>query len=236
MLTLVAVGADRRAARTAECSLHALKQLILEKTEGTPFFMEEVVQDLFEAGSVGPDERRGGCRDCPRTAHLTAPLHIPTTVQGVLAARIDRLRARRESPVAAARRHWPRVSLEPRATRRHPARRRTVSPPCLAAAQRVSLRTAGVSRSGVHLQARADPGSGLRHGAAGATQSACTSARRRRSKRYTANAWKSTTASWRITTVAVATPRRRWSISSWPGNRRCSGRRMRKRSATSPLP
>ena len=27
-----------------------LKQLILEKTEGTPFFMEEVVQELFEQG------------------------------------------------------------------------------------------------------------------------------------------------------------------------------------------
>ena len=30
-----------------DASLTALKQLILEKTEGTPFFMEEVVQDLI---------------------------------------------------------------------------------------------------------------------------------------------------------------------------------------------
>ena len=28
--------------------LGGLRQLILEKTEGTPFFMEEVVQELFE--------------------------------------------------------------------------------------------------------------------------------------------------------------------------------------------
>src|SRR5207245_4972402 len=36
----VLLGTDAR--------LHALKQLILQKTEGTPFFMEEVVQDLVE--------------------------------------------------------------------------------------------------------------------------------------------------------------------------------------------
>ncbi len=35
---------------TGWSSLHALKQLILEKTEGTPFFMEEVVQTLAEEG------------------------------------------------------------------------------------------------------------------------------------------------------------------------------------------
>ena len=35
---------------TGRSSLHALKQLILEKTEGTPFFMEEVVQTLAEEG------------------------------------------------------------------------------------------------------------------------------------------------------------------------------------------
>ena len=42
---------------------------------------------------------------------------------------------------------------------------------CLAPAQRVSLRTARVSRGRVHLQACADAGSGLRLGAAGAAQS-----------------------------------------------------------------
>src|SRR5262249_23043246 len=61
----------------------SLRQVILEKTEGNPFFMEEIVQTLREQGlfTVG--------------AHGRAPLptdwRIPTTVQGVLAARIDRL-------------------------------------------------------------------------------------------------------------------------------------------------
>ncbi len=75
--------------------LQALKRRILEKTEGNPFFMEEIVQDLFEQGVLIRDPRRVG------TAHLNVgatgrsplptDLHIPTTVQGVLAARIDRL-------------------------------------------------------------------------------------------------------------------------------------------------
>ena len=51
----VAVGADRRVgppepgAHTG-APLQDLKRLILDKTEGTPFFMEEVVQELVEQG------------------------------------------------------------------------------------------------------------------------------------------------------------------------------------------
>jgi class 3 adenylate cyclase/tetratricopeptide (TPR) repeat protein len=64
--------------------LQSLKQLILEKTEGTPFFMEEIVQELREQG-VLPGV--GATHASP----LPTDLHIPPTVQGVLAARIDRL-------------------------------------------------------------------------------------------------------------------------------------------------
>ena len=32
--------------------LHALKRLIIETTEGTPFFMEEMVQALFDEGAL----------------------------------------------------------------------------------------------------------------------------------------------------------------------------------------
>ncbi len=66
-------------------SLEPLKQLILEKTEGTPFFMEEIVRSLFDQGVLV--HSMGGIS-------LTKPLnevHIPATVQGVLAGRIDRL-------------------------------------------------------------------------------------------------------------------------------------------------
>jgi class 3 adenylate cyclase/uncharacterized protein YcbX len=64
--------------------LAALKRLIIEKTEGTPFFMEETVQVLLDEGAL---VRNG-------TVKLTRPLaelKIPPTVQAILAARIDRL-------------------------------------------------------------------------------------------------------------------------------------------------
>src|SRR6202012_2331517 len=61
--------------------------MIIERTEGNPFFMEEIVQVLIDEGALG---RNGaGLR-------LTKPLDalkIPPTVQGILAARIDRLPA-----------------------------------------------------------------------------------------------------------------------------------------------
>ena len=68
-------------------SLTALKPLILERTEGTPFFMEEVVQTLAEEGALI------GERGKYRLERVPTELHISPTVQGVLAARIDRLRA-----------------------------------------------------------------------------------------------------------------------------------------------
>jgi class 3 adenylate cyclase/predicted ATPase len=64
-----------------------LKRLIIEKTEGNPFFMEETVQVLLDEGSLVRDGA---------VMRLTKPLgelKIPPTVQGILAARIDRLSA-----------------------------------------------------------------------------------------------------------------------------------------------
>ncbi len=58
------VGADLRVGPQGSgahigASLQHLKQLILEKTEGTPFFMEEVVQELFEQGVLVRDSGVG---------------------------------------------------------------------------------------------------------------------------------------------------------------------------------
>lgn len=80
---LEALLADAAGAPQA-APFHALQHLILAKTEGTPFFMEEVVQELREQGVLAA----GGA---PGRAALPTELHIPATVQGVLAARIDRL-------------------------------------------------------------------------------------------------------------------------------------------------
>jgi predicted ATPase/class 3 adenylate cyclase len=65
----------------------ALERLVLEKTEGNPFFLEEVVQTLAEEGVLT------GARGRYRLERPPGELHIPATVQGVLAARIDRLPA-----------------------------------------------------------------------------------------------------------------------------------------------
>jgi len=66
-------------------TLAPLKKLILEKTEGNPFFMEEAVQALVEEKALL------GAPGQYRAEKSPSALHIPTTVQGVLAARIDRL-------------------------------------------------------------------------------------------------------------------------------------------------
>jgi class 3 adenylate cyclase/predicted ATPase len=66
--------------------LDSLKRLIAERTSGNPFFMEEMVEALFEQGILA----RNG------TVKLIRPLsqaHLPVTVQGVLAARVDRPQA-----------------------------------------------------------------------------------------------------------------------------------------------
>ncbi len=65
--------------------LAPLKRLIVEKTEGNPFFMEETVQVLFDENALVRD---GGAVKLTRSL---AALKIPPTVQAILAARIDRL-------------------------------------------------------------------------------------------------------------------------------------------------
>jgi class 3 adenylate cyclase/tetratricopeptide (TPR) repeat protein len=64
----------------------ALKHFIIERAEGNPLFMEEIAQALFEEGAL---VRNGAVK---ATKPLAA-LKIPSTLQGVLASRIDRLPA-----------------------------------------------------------------------------------------------------------------------------------------------
>jgi predicted ATPase/class 3 adenylate cyclase len=63
-----------------------LKKLIIERTEGNPFFMEETYQVLLDEGAL----IRNGVT---RLIKPLGELKIPLTVQGTLAARIDRLPA-----------------------------------------------------------------------------------------------------------------------------------------------
>jgi len=75
--------------------LQGLKRLILEKTEGNPFFMEEIVRALVDQGVLVRDPVGAGLKPALTPALTTrsfTDLHLPPTVQGVLVARIDRLR------------------------------------------------------------------------------------------------------------------------------------------------
>jgi len=71
----------------ATAGLGRLHGRILDKTEGNPFFIEEVVQTLAEEGVLR------GERGNYRLEKVPTELHLPVTVHGVLAGRIDRLGA-----------------------------------------------------------------------------------------------------------------------------------------------
>src|SRR5207247_10316828 len=63
----------------------ALKAILIERTGGNPFFLEESVRTLVETGVLVGD--RGACR----LARRVGAIQVPATVQAVLAARLGRL-------------------------------------------------------------------------------------------------------------------------------------------------
>jgi predicted ATPase len=64
--------------------LRPLKRLIIERTGGNPFFIEEMVQALFDERIL--------VRNCiVKVTRSLSQIRIPPTVQGILAARIHRL-------------------------------------------------------------------------------------------------------------------------------------------------
>jgi tetratricopeptide (TPR) repeat protein len=66
-------------------SLAPLKQLLIARTEGNPFFLEESVRTLVETGVLA------GEPGAYQLAQALPTIRVPATVQAVLAARIDRL-------------------------------------------------------------------------------------------------------------------------------------------------
>jgi class 3 adenylate cyclase/tetratricopeptide (TPR) repeat protein len=66
-------------------SVQPLKRALIERTEGNPFFLEESVRTLVETQVVV------GERGAYRLGKALEDFPVPTTVQAVLAARIDRL-------------------------------------------------------------------------------------------------------------------------------------------------
>ena len=63
----------------------AVRKLVLEKSEGNPFYIEEVVHGLVEAGHIVREDGRW------TTTGPITDLALPGTLAGVLGARIDRL-------------------------------------------------------------------------------------------------------------------------------------------------
>lgn len=74
-----------------------VRQLILEKSEGNPFFLEEVIRSLIDSRHIVRENNHW------RATTTIVDVAIPDTLAGVLAARIDRLpeRTKRVAQTAA---------------------------------------------------------------------------------------------------------------------------------------
>jgi class 3 adenylate cyclase/tetratricopeptide (TPR) repeat protein len=84
---LPAVSADEllQALLGDDAGLQPLTHLLIARTEGNPFFLEESVRTLVETGVLV------GERGAYRLGQALPTIQVPATVQAVLAARIDRL-------------------------------------------------------------------------------------------------------------------------------------------------
>jgi class 3 adenylate cyclase len=82
-----------------------LRDRILERSEGNPFFLEEIIRRLIDEGLIAHEDGRWVAKEA------VADLEIPDTVQGVILSRIDLLAAheRRALQLAAVvgRTFWP---------------------------------------------------------------------------------------------------------------------------------
>jgi predicted ATPase len=212
-------------------AVQPLKPFILAKTVGNPFFMEEMVQTLVDQGVLRRDPAGGMQLAAPVTSSALAALQLPPTVQGVLAARIDRL----------------------------PAEEKTLlqSLAVLGKEFAWSLLTAvanqpdqTLQRSLAHLQAEefiyeqpafSEPDYTFKHALtqevaynAGCWSGAglCMNVRRRPSRSSLPSACRNTTTNGPITIVTAATLPRQWITCTAPGIRPWSARPMPKQSVT----
>lgn len=68
-----------------DASTESLKRLLIERTGGSPLFLEETVRTLVETRALA------GERGAYRLVQAPDTLQVPATVQAIIAARIDRL-------------------------------------------------------------------------------------------------------------------------------------------------
>jgi len=69
-----------------DCEIEpALETFILDRSAGTPFFIEELTRSLLENGSIQKE------KNLCYLARVPQDIQVPDTIQGVIAARMDRL-------------------------------------------------------------------------------------------------------------------------------------------------
>jgi len=189
-----------------------LKQLLVKR--GNPFFLEETVRTLVETKALAGE---------PGRYQLTQPLqaiHIPPTVQVVLAARIDRLLPEDKRLLQVASvvgKDVPFALLQAVAELPDDALRRGLD------------RLQGAEflyETGLYP----DPEHSFKHALTHEVTyggASCTRGSSPRSRRFTGSAWASRSSGSPITLFGPSCGRRRCTISGRPGSRRPRGRRSR---------
>ncbi len=105
--------------------LQPLKRLLLDRTQGNPFFLEESIQTLIETRVLGGE--RGAyylARDLPQVQE-----QVPASVQAVPSARIDRLPVEDKRVLQTHCRHRHGATLAPATDHRRGARGRPAPQP-----------------------------------------------------------------------------------------------------------
>ena len=147
-------------------SLAPLKQLLIERTGGNPFFLEESVRTLVETGVLV------GEPGAYRLVQALPTIQVPATVHAVLAARIDRLPPEEKHLLQTAAVIGTEVPLTLLQAIAELAEAGVTPRPDAPPGRRVPLRDAPVPGTCLHLQARPDPRGGLRQSAPGAAAGA----------------------------------------------------------------
>lgn len=141
-------------------SLQGLAGLVHERSAGNPFFVEEIVRELAEDGTLA------GERGAYRLARPVEELSVPASVQTVLAARIDRLAPEAKrllQAMSVAGKEVGERTLGTIARLRRPRRLR--GRPAGADRRRLHLRAGALPRTRPRLPPSADSRGRLRHSA-----------------------------------------------------------------------
>ncbi len=79
-----------------------LRDLILGRTDGNPYFVEEVIRSLIDEQILAPAQAEGGRRWRISDQANTLQIRIPNTLQALLLERIDRLTAETQQTLQVA--------------------------------------------------------------------------------------------------------------------------------------